>query len=56
MKSKLLFEVETLREMVQASIEALNACEPLTSYGEGYRDARADVLKHLDRILEEVSE
>lgn len=60
MKSRLLFEVETLREMLKASIEAMDeiAGTPsgLTKWGQGYRDGRADVLKHIERILKEVSE
>lgn len=60
MKPRLLFEVETLREMLKASIEALEEIEKtpsgLTRYGRGYRDSRRDVLTIVDRILEEVKE
>ena len=60
MKTRLEFEVETLREMLKASVEAMDEIgrspAGLTKYGPGYRDGRADVLKHLDRILKGVSE
>lgn len=60
MKSSLLFEVETPREMLKASIDALDSIgrspSGLTKYGQGYRDSRIDVLVHLNRILEEVKE
>ncbi len=60
MKTRLEFEVETLREMCKASIDALEEVSSkhggLTAYVRGYRDSRFDVLKILDRILEEVSE
>ena len=60
MKSQLLFEVETLREMLKASIEVLDEIDRthsgLTAWGRGYLEGRADVLKHLDRILKEVNE
>lgn len=60
MKSRLEFEVETLREMLKASVEAMDEIDStpsgLTRYGKGYRDGRADVLKHIERILKEVNE
>lgn len=60
MKSRLEFEVETLREMLKASVEAMDEIDStpsgLTKWGQGYRDGRADVLKHIERILKEVSE
>lgn len=55
MESKLLFEIEKLREMLYVSIKVLNEFDPLTSYGQGYRDSRIDVLKHIDGILKEVN-
>lgn len=60
MKSRLEFEVETLREMLKASVEAMDEIDStysgLTEWGRGYRDGRSDVLKHIERILKEVSE
>lgn len=60
MQTRLEFEVETLREMLKASIEALDEIDStpggLTAWGRGYRDGRSDVLKHVERILKEVSE
>lgn len=60
MKTRLEFEVETLREMLKASIEAMDEIDSthsgLTAWGRGYREGRADVLKHLDRILKDVNE
>lgn len=60
MKTRLEFEVETLREMLKASIEAMDEIDRtpsgLTAWGRGYREGRSDVLKHIDRILKEVSD
>lgn len=60
MQARLEFELETLREMLKASIEVLEEIEKmpsgLTRYGRGYRDSCRDVLKIVDRILKEVSE
>ena len=60
MKSRILFELETLRDILKASIEALEEIERspsgLTRYDRGYRDSRRDVLTIVERILKEVSE
>ena len=56
MKSKLLFEVEALREMLKADVDALDKLGGLTDYSRGWRDKSKDILEHLDQILKEVSE
>lgn len=60
MKSRLEFEVETLRSTLQAGADALTEIEKsrgeLSHYGEGMRYAYEHVVESLDRILKEVSE
>lgn len=55
MKTRLEFEVETLREMLKASVEALDHIGGLTRYSQGWRDRSYDIMQQLDRILKEVN-
>lgn len=59
MKTRLEFEVETLRELLKAGVEAMDAMDRiggLTRYSQGWRDRSYEIMQQLDRILKEVSE
>lgn len=59
MESRLYWEVKTLRDMLDAGVDALNQVEQaegLSRWGNGYRDSHNHIIKILDRILEEVKE
>lgn len=59
MKSKFEYDVETLRIVLHASVDALDVMEKeregLTLYSIGRRDAFEEVIQRLDMILEEVN-
>lgn len=60
MESKLIWEIKTLRTILQAGVEVMNSIERqnegITKYSAGWRDGRQNVVEYLDRILKEVSE
>lgn len=60
MKTRLEFEVETLLVMLQAGVEVMDeiAKTPggLSKYSQGWRDSRLEVIEHLKKIVEGMSE
>ena len=60
MKTRIEFEVETLLVMLQAGVEVMDeiAKTPggLSMYAQGWRDSRLEVIEHLKKIVEGMSE
>ena len=60
MKTRIEFEVETLLVMLQAGVEAMDEIgrspSGLTRYSQGWRDSRLEVIEHLKKIVEGMSE
>lgn len=60
MKTRIEFEVETLLVMLQAGVEVMDemAKTPggLSKYSQGWRDSRLEVIEHLKKIVEGMSE